>query len=136
MRQPPAKLRYALEKNISGLEILFADENLSAETVWKNGADLRVLISDAARRKQIDKELQKQEIADEKKDAVDYDQLWKVRQKRRAQREFENFAWYQVADGKLGGLIDQPPNIEFIKPFDNQTVQAEKGTMESPHRDV
>lgn len=127
MRESPAKLRYALEKKVSGLEILFADENLSAETVWKNGADLRVLISDSARREQIDKELQKQERADEQKEEVDYDQLWKVRQKRRAQREFENFAWYTVADGKLGGLTNQPPNLEFIKPLDNAPVKAEKG---------
>ena len=45
MRKPPAKLRYELEKSITGLEILFADENLKAMTVWKNGGDLRVLLS-------------------------------------------------------------------------------------------
>ncbi len=127
MRESPAKLRYALEKKVGGLEILFEDENLNAETVWKNGADLRVLVSDAARRKQIDKELQKQDVADEKKADFDYEENWKVRQKRRAQREYENFAWYRVADGKLAGLTDQPPNLEFIKPFDNSSVRPEKG---------
>jgi hypothetical protein len=41
MRQPPAKLHYWLEKNIAGLEILFEDENLQAEAVWKIGDDFR-----------------------------------------------------------------------------------------------
>lgn len=127
MRQPPAKLRYALEKNLAGLEILFEDENLQAETVWKVGADFRVLISDAERREQIDKELEKQDVADEEKENVDYEQIWKVRQKRRAQREFENFAWHQFADGKLGGLTDQPANIEFVPKYDGAAVRAEKG---------
>lgn len=127
MRQPPAKLRYALEKDLAGLEILFEDENLQAETVWKSGADFRVLVSDGQRRGQIDKELEKQDLADEEKENVDYDQLWKVRQKRRAQREYENFAWYRVADGKLGGLTDQPANVEFVQKYDGAAVRAEKG---------
>ncbi|MDQ2747564.1 MAG: hypothetical protein M3T96_09910, partial [Acidobacteriota bacterium] len=78
MRQPPAKLRYALEKNLAGLEILYEGENLQAETVWKNGADLRVLVGDAQRRKQIDKELEKQNAADEEKADFDYEESWKV----------------------------------------------------------
>ena len=127
MRQPPAKLRYALEKDLAGLEILFEDENLQAETVWKNGADFRVLISDGQRREQIDKELEKQESADEEKEDVDYEQLWKVRQKRRDQREFENFAWHKVADGKIADLADQPANIEFIPKSDGAAVRAKKG---------
>ncbi|MCY7375223.1 MAG: HEAT repeat domain-containing protein [Pyrinomonadaceae bacterium] len=126
MREPPAKLRYALEKNLAGLEILFEDENLQAETVWKNAGDFRVLISDAARREQIDKELERQN-ADEEKEDVDYEQIWKVRQKRRAQREFENFAWYRVESGKLAGLTDQPATIEFVPRFDGAAVLAEKG---------
>ncbi len=127
MREPPAKLRYALEKKVKGLEILFEDENLNAETVWKNGADFRVLTSDAARREQIDKELQKQEVEEEKKDDVDYEQLWTVRRTRRARREYENFAWHRVVDGKLGDLADQPGQVEFIQMFDGSTVPAAKG---------
>lgn len=131
MRQSPARLRYALEKNYSGLEILFEDENLSAETVWKNAADFRVLVSDAARRKQIEKELRRQSRADETGEEIDYDNLWKIRRKRTAQREFENFAWYRVADGKLGGLADQPSEIKFIKPFDGMDVLPEKGVWKT-----
>lgn len=127
MRQPPAKLRYALEKDLTGLEILFEDENLQAETVWKNGADFRVLISDAQRRTQINKELEKQDLADEEKESVDYEQIWKARQKRRAQRDFENFAWHRIANGKIGELADQPAPLEFIPRFDGAAVRAEKG---------
>ena len=130
MRQPKAKLHYALEKKLSGLEILFEDENLQAEAVWKNGADWRVLISDAERREQIDKELEKQDAEEENKENVDYENLWKVRQKRYAQREFENFAWYKFADGKLAGVTDQPAQIEYVTKYDG-SVHSKQGQWKS-----
>ena len=57
MRSAPAKLHYALEKDVPGLEILFADDERSAQTVWKNGSDLRLLVADNVRRKEIDREI-------------------------------------------------------------------------------
>jgi hypothetical protein len=50
MRKQPAKLHYRLEKNLAGLEILFADERLQARAVWKNADDFRVLLDDPERR--------------------------------------------------------------------------------------
>lgn len=124
MREPEAKLRYALEKEIKGLEILLADDNLSAETVWKNGADWRVLLSDAARRKQIDEELENQDEADETREDFDYEKIWKTRRQRREQREFENFAWHNFTGKKLAGFADQPSNVEFIPKFDGAAARA------------
>ena len=131
MRQPPAKLRYALEKDVAGLEILYADENLQAETIWKNGADFRVLLSDATRRKQIDKELEKLDKAEEESEKTNeeneeasYEGARKKQQKRRAQREFENFAWYKFAENKLAGLTEQPKQSEFIPTFDGTAFIA------------
>ncbi|MGI8786215.1 MAG: HEAT repeat domain-containing protein [Pyrinomonadaceae bacterium] len=116
MRQPPAKLHYWLERNLKGLEILFEDERLQAEAVWKTGDDFRILVNDQDRRKQIDKELNKQDTADdEKADAdSDYEKIEAAKQKRREQRAFENYAWHKFADGKFAELTDQPAQIEFL----------------------
>ena len=119
LRQSPAKLRYALEKDVAGLEILYADENLPAEAVWKNGADFRVLLSDAMQRERIDDELEKLDAADAAKaesseEGAGDENIWVKQQKRRAQREFENFAWYKYADQKLAGTTDQPKQAEYI----------------------
>ena len=63
MKRPAAKLHYWLEKSIPGLEVLFADDNLQAEIVWKNGGDMRLLVSDRARQKESEK-LVDDQIAD------------------------------------------------------------------------
>ncbi|MDQ6787664.1 MAG: hypothetical protein M3033_12725 [Acidobacteriota bacterium] len=124
MRKPPAKLHYRLEKNIVGLEILFADDNLQAKTIWKNGDDFRVLIDDAVRRKQIDKELEKQDAADEEAENYDAEKGEQIKQKRRAQREFENLAWYKVEKNTLGDATVQPAQIEYLPVRDNFPAPA------------
>ena len=127
MRQPPAKLRYELEKNFAGLEILLADDNLKAEAVWKNGADFRVLLSDTTRGAQITKELEKADEADEPAEGRDYHEIWKIRMTRHARREFENFVWYRIADGKFAGTTDQPAAAAFIPQADGATVLPQTG---------
>ncbi|HEX8734155.1 MAG TPA: hypothetical protein VF721_02455 [Pyrinomonadaceae bacterium] len=119
MRKPPAKLHYWLEKNIAGLEILFADENLQARSIWKNGDDFRVLIDNEARRKQIDEELEKQEETEQESEDYDYDKSQQLIIERRAQRKYENFAWYRFEAAKLSGVIAQPPGVEFIRARDD-----------------
>lgn len=118
MQKPPAKLHYYLEKDIPGLEILFADNIYSAETVWKNGDDFRVLINDTDRRIRIDKELDAQEQADEEKDDIDYEKYYELSRKRREQRKYENFSWFRFEANKLSGFVSQPPQIDFIPPRD------------------
>jgi hypothetical protein len=116
MQKPPSKLHYWLEKNIAGLEILFEDENLQARSVWKNGADFRVLVDNQARRKQIEEELEKQEETEQQQseEGYDYDKAQQQNAERRAQRQYENFAWYRFEPAKLSDLIAQPPGVEFI----------------------
>jgi hypothetical protein len=132
MREPPAKLHYWMEKSVAGLEILFEDENLQAEAVWKAGEDFRVLINNEARRKEIDREIERQEEADEERlselDVEDgyekYEKIEKERRERRQRRAYENYGWYKFAGGKLAGLTDQPNGIEFLPRVDGATVNA------------
>jgi hypothetical protein len=133
MRQPPAKLHYWLAKSVAGLEILFEDENLLATAIWKTGDDFRVLINNQARRKQIDKEIEQQDEADEEKigetQAEDnyekYEKLEEERQKRRERREYENYGWYKYAGGKLAGLTEQPGGVGFLPKLDGSAIRAE-----------
>ena len=134
MRQPPAKLHYWMEKSVAGLEILFEDENLQTEAVWKAGDDFRVLINNQIRRKQIDREIEQQDEADEEKigetaEAEDnyekYEKLEEERQKRRERREFENYGWYKYAGGKLAGLTEQPSGVEFLPKAGGLEIRAD-----------
>ena len=113
MRKPPAKLRYELEKSITGLEILFADENLKAMTVWKNGGDLRVLLADKKLREQIEEDLLKQERAVKFDENTDYEQITRASMERRVQREFDHLSWRNFSGETMGELTAPPPDIGF-----------------------
>ncbi|MCY7345114.1 MAG: hypothetical protein LH614_02755, partial [Pyrinomonadaceae bacterium] len=125
LRQPPAKLHYWLEKNISGLEILFENDNLQAVAVWKVGDDFRVLINNEARRKQIDTEIEAQNEADEEVVEPDYEKIEQTRQKRREQREYENYSWNKFSGGKLAGITEQPGGFEYLPKADGAAIRAE-----------
>jgi hypothetical protein len=114
MRKPPAKLRYWLEKDIAGLEILFADQDLQAKTVWKNGNDLRVLINNTNREEQIEKELNKLSEADQENENLDYEQSAELDRKRRSARAFESYSWHKFSGNKLGDFTNQPAGVNFI----------------------
>lgn len=131
LQKSPARLRYELERDIAGLEILFADDILQARAVWKSGDDLRVLIDDTERRKRIDKELDLLDENDQVDEDADYEKIEAARQKRRAQRKYENFSWFKLREGKLGDFASQPPQIEYLPARDSFRAQAETGGWKS-----
>ena len=129
MRRDPAKLHYKLEKDLPGLEILFADENLTAETVWKNGGDFRLLVSDKAKRKKIEREIE-QEI-EAARDAAgeeegDYGPVEQNARTLSQRREYDTFAWLNFG-GNFTGSAAQPEQIEFIPVRDSFAVQPSSG---------
>lgn len=124
MRKQPAKLHYWLEKDLPGLEILFADENLKAQAVWKNGPDLRVMIEDQPLREQIDKELEKQELADSSVEGYDYEKGNEINQRRRLARMYEHLSWRKVGKDSISESAAQPTEAEAIPPRDNYSVPA------------
>ncbi len=123
MRKPPAKLRYELEKSIAGLEILFADKNLQAETVWKNGNDLRVLINDTNLRERIAEDLSKQDGQVRYDEDTDYAQIARESRERRAVRAFDHLSWRKFAGESLGEMIAPPSNFGFPPPRDAFNVR-------------
>jgi hypothetical protein len=134
LRRPASKLRYRLENKIQGLEILWADENLPARNLWKNGADLRLLIEDVPRGRQIERELaetRRNQTASLESEGEETEEgapaAESQKQKRLARRKYESFAWYRLDRDKLADPTLQPPLIEQIPPFDNFPVPAVHG---------
>jgi HEAT repeat protein len=120
LRKPPSKLHYRLEKDIPGLEILFADENLSAETVWKNGTDFRLLVEDKRRGKAIEREIADAAVSE----AEPTDQeISEIRQK----RAYENYAWFSFGQNGIGPPAAQPEQAEFVPPRDGISPPAVVG---------
>ena len=131
LRKPPAKLRYWLEKDVPGLRILFADKDLAAKTVWKNGDDLRLLIEDEALREQIEKELDEQAQAEATAENYDYEKGYEVNQKRRAARAFDHISWRKLVNEKVAELTTQPPGIEAVPQRDNNAVASSPGAWKA-----
>ena len=130
MRVAPAKLRYTLEKDVPGLEILFADDDKSAKTVWKNGDDLRLLIVDNVKRKEIDREIETvgetfedaESDVEEPNNSVE-EKVFELKKK----HEFDNFAWFKLESGRLTGTVSQPDQVEFLPLRDSFAVEASSG---------
>lgn len=123
MQKAPARLRYELEKSVAGLEILFADENLKAATVWKNGNDLRVLIADAKLREQIDEDLTRQQTEAESGDNPDYEQIMKASNERRAARAYDHFSWRRLTNENASEMTAPPDNLNFPPARDGFAVR-------------
>jgi len=133
-KRPPAKLHYWLEKEVPGLEILFADNNFVAHAFWKNGADMRLLVSDAVREKEIEREIAAAVGEDESEEEEDGEgKAWQLRQK----RKYDHFLWRSFAGGVLGDTVAQPVEVEYIPVKDaiipaanDQQWKARAGNLE------
>lgn len=123
MQKAPAKLRYELEKSVAGLEILFADENLKAGTVWKNGGDLRVLLADTEMRDRINEEINSQESDAMSVDNPNYEQIAKTISELRVRRAYEHFSWRKLTGEKANEITAPPDNFNFPPMRDALAVQ-------------
>jgi len=134
-RRQPAQIHYYLEKDISGLEVLFNDENLRAETVWKNGNDVRLLIDDLAQRKQNeqsalemqDKIVTETETSEDTETETEETNVKTESKKRMEQMErqtqYGSYAWFQFDKTKLLAPTTQPEGFWNIPPLDGFAVQ-------------
>ncbi|HEV8590650.1 MAG TPA: hypothetical protein VGQ55_01000, partial [Pyrinomonadaceae bacterium] len=129
MKRPAAKLHYWLEKSIPGLEILFADDNLQAETVWKNGVDMRLLVSNKARQKESEKLVEDQiaGLSDEGEDEESEDNLRSRADKLREAHGYDGYSWFAFSSGRLADSISQPETVEYIPMRDGLSPEAVSG---------
>ena len=113
------KLSYRLSDKIKGLEVLLADENLTARAVWKKDSDLRVLVEDRIEQARIEKDLTEfqQNIYNAENDEEDPAQRqaqYLTLMKKRAETMFAHYSWRNLQNGKLGAMAAQPSEIPFL----------------------
>jgi hypothetical protein len=114
------RIRYHLEDEIKGLEILLADDSLEAKAVWQKGADLRVLVERAQTPEEVEHE---QKLTEEASRAgSDDEEEEQVAEAANAelQRRLDALArarvsWRAFAGGKPGATVARP---EVYSTFD------------------
>ncbi|MBC7932286.1 MAG: hypothetical protein H7Z38_17155, partial [Rubrivivax sp.] len=127
------RIRYHLEDEIKGLEILLADDALQAKGVWQQGADLRVLIERAQTPEEV---VQEQKLYEEVVDgASDDEQDEGAAEAEHAewQRRLDALArarvsWRAFAGGKLGATAARP---ETHSAFDPEAFEINDNDMPS-----
>lgn len=123
LKHSPATLRYTLSRDIPGLEILLASDDLHAETVWKGGGELRIAASATAVRKKVKIDIENLDD-DETVFATDYDENEAKKEALREKRRYEGVSWYRLTDGGFEGGAPQPPQVEFVPVRDGLVVEV------------
>ncbi|HEY2846996.1 MAG TPA: hypothetical protein VGI80_04210, partial [Pyrinomonadaceae bacterium] len=123
MRDQPAAIKYALGKDVPGLQIRFADDDLDAQTVWKQGSDLRVAVSSKSVREKVEAESEDlDDDGDVDVEGPDTARPESAADKSRRRRQFEEFSWRKLDSGRLTDEVAQPPGVELIPPRDELAV--------------
>ena len=110
------KLHYKLSEKIDGLEVLLADNKFVARSMWKNGADFRVLVEDNEKKKAIEAELENLDIADAADISIAQDEKYMRRAQRRQESLFKHFSWRKIENNKLSGFeTEQPDAVKYLE---------------------
>ena len=115
VKKRPGTVKYALSREVPGLDLMLADDDFTAYTVWKEGDDLRVAVSDNAVREQVDKdvdEVSKHPTGDDSKEP------WQVSVALAEKRKYDGYSWRHISNGSLGSVVSQPTGIEYIPAHD------------------
>jgi HEAT repeat protein len=126
LKQTRATLKYGLSREIPGLEILLASDDLHASTVWKDGNELKIAASDNAVRKRVKAEI---DNSDPDGDVANEEGVSDENEQKKVEltdkRRFEGYGWYKVAEGEASNST-QPTGVEFIPLQDGLGVQADE----------
>lgn len=98
-RGDSAKIRYKLEDEIKGLEILYAGESSSVKDVWQRGSEIRIYLERHLTPKEIQSHLSSGTASDDGL-VIDKSELATVAKAR--------FSWRIYSDKKLGRVTSQP----------------------------
>jgi HEAT repeat protein len=126
LKREPAKLKYAMSREIPDLEIVLAREDLKVATVWGEGGELRFAAAETATREKVKKEI---ENIDEDTDTSSYEDQQQIEEKKgseRNKRRYEGYAWYRVAGDQIAGVVAQPPGVEFIPLSDGLSIPVDE----------
>ncbi|HYH85737.1 MAG TPA: HEAT repeat domain-containing protein [Pyrinomonadaceae bacterium] len=129
-----AHIRYHLEDEIKGLEILLAEDSLQAKGVWQKGADLRVLVEREQTPEELEQEqkLYEESSGGESGDEQDEQALEAANAER--QRRLDALArarvsWRTFEGGKLGATVARP---ETHSTFDLEAFEVSDDNLSAP----
>lgn len=108
------KLKYEIESQMPGLQVVFADPAYSVESVWTGNGEIRIAVKDLAVRKQLADEIAgfKSKIDDEKPSEIAnirirIDELIRT-------RKYDGYSWRLFKDGNASAISEQPDGFELI----------------------
>ena len=128
LRQRPAKLKYYAGTSAPGLEVHFAEDKRAAKSVWADGADIRVLVSDEERSKAIEREIAAmQEKEEDAQDGTPEYTFYQKYYNMREARKFDSYGWFRLAGERLADAVPQPAQAEYIPMKDGIAPPADWG---------
>lgn len=130
LKQTPAVVKYAMSREVPGLELLISDDAYHIATVWHQGGQLIVASSDTATRERVEKEINFAVTGKEEpeEDGVYRENSEEEYEKRKAleeKREWEGYSWRVVGDGTLLGEVPQPAENGYIPHKDGHPIPAD-----------
>ena len=102
-RNPSTKIHYNLEKEIKGLEVLFAEKHLSVKDVWKQGDEIRMFVE-----REASKEEDEQYSGPARADADDEAAVAAERWRRDAAMNKALFSWQLYTNNRAGEVTSEP----------------------------
>jgi HEAT repeat protein len=123
-KEQPSTLKYSMSREIPGLEVVFASDDLKAETIWKgDGNDIRIVGSVTAIRKSVNDKIQNLEHVEDEDEEIDYEATARKRNDLYEKTLYEGYGWYKLVNGGAESGADRPPQVDFIPARDGHAVQ-------------
>ena len=100
-----AKLHYSLEKEIKGLEILFADKNFKVQDVWTQDSEVRLFVEREETKAEQNEQskLYQREQEEEESEFATMERHRKIAASNKAR-----FSWRTLANGRVDRITTQP----------------------------
>ncbi|MCC6825659.1 MAG: HEAT repeat domain-containing protein [Acidobacteria bacterium] len=113
MKAAPADVKYALAREVPGLEVISASDQFYVDTVWKSDSGIIASAIDRSVRTRVADEIRKQVTGSgEDRPADDADVRLAKRDKLKSERRYEGRSWKTVTDKGLGADVAQPAGFD------------------------
>lgn len=125
-----AKIHYHLEKEIKGLEVLYADQQLAVKDVWQGDGGIRIFVERAVPPEELDLQVPNdpEDEQDEAKRAA--------RRLENLARESARFSWRALVNGKADAVTAAPTGFYFFDesrfPGDDELEATDQTTQFIP----
>lgn len=125
-RREGAKIHYNLEKEIKGLEVLYADESTLVKDIGQQGGEIRVFVERQATQDELDEKKKMDSSRDDEDEATRLEF-----RRREAALARARFSWRAFAGNKLGAVASAP---DGYKTFDESKFPQDDLDESSSHR--